>query len=142
MTRRRSDQEEVAREIARLFALDRPACLDLWRATVGGAPPKHVSLTVLQKTLAYDVQAEAFGDLPPKARRALEEVAAGKKSNAPAPIALGSQLVREWNGRVHEVEVLADGYAWKGLRFRSLSAVAREVTGARWSGPRFFGTKG
>jgi hypothetical protein len=52
------------------------------------------------------------------------------------------RLIREWNGRTHEVEVLPDGYLWKGRRFRSLSAVAREITGARWSGPRFFGAPG
>ena len=54
----------------------------------------------------------------------------------------GARLVREWNGRTHEVEVLADGFLLRGQRFRSLSAIAREITGARWSGPRFFGVEG
>ena len=142
MTRPRSTEEEIAREIARLFELDRPACLHLWRTTIGGPPPRHVSLLLLRKTLAYDLQARAFGDLPAKARRVLEG-AAGKAPSRPGrTIRPGARLIREWNGRSHEVEVLADGYAWKGRRFRSLSAIAREITGARWSGPRFFGIKG
>ena len=55
--------------------------------------------------------------------------------------ARGSRLVREWNGALHEVEVLDDGYLWRGERHRSLSAIARAITSTRWSGPRFFGIK-
>ena len=51
----------------------------------------------------------------------------------------GTRLVREWNGALHEVEVLEDGYLWRGARHRSLSAIARAITGTKWSGPRFFG---
>jgi hypothetical protein len=52
----------------------------------------------------------------------------------------GARLVREWNGVTHVIEVADTGFVWKGVRYRSLSAVARAITGARWSGPRFFGT--
>ena len=51
----------------------------------------------------------------------------------------GTRLVREWNGRTYHVEVVADGFVWNGRTHRSLSAIAREITGAQWSGPRFFG---
>ena len=51
----------------------------------------------------------------------------------------GTRLIREWHGTPHEVEVLEDGYLWRGVRHRSLSAIARTITGTRWSGPRFFG---
>lgn len=135
-------QEEVGRDIARLFEFDRQGCLELWSATFEARAPKHISLLLLQKMLAYEVQAKALGGLPAKARRALEAIAAGRAYSRPdSRIRAGTRLVREWNGRTHEVEVLTDGFAWKGRRFRSLSAVAREITGARWSGPRFFGTR-
>ena len=54
-------------------------------------------------------------------------------------LAPGTRLLREWNGRTHQVDVTDDGFVWNGETYRSLSAVARAITGARWSGPRFFG---
>jgi hypothetical protein len=51
----------------------------------------------------------------------------------------GTRLVREWNGRIHHVEVVSDGFVWNGKTHRSLSVIAREITGVQWSGPRFFG---
>jgi hypothetical protein len=51
----------------------------------------------------------------------------------------GARLVREWHGALHEIEVLEDGYLWRGVRHRSLSAIARAITGTKWSGPRYFG---
>ena len=53
----------------------------------------------------------------------------------------GTRLIREWNGREYVVDVTAAGYLWKGKTWRSLSAIAREITGTKWSGPRFFGVK-
>jgi hypothetical protein len=52
----------------------------------------------------------------------------------------GTRLIREWRGQTHEVTVLDEGYEWQGVRYRSLSPIARAITGSRWSGPRFFGT--
>ena len=70
-----------------------------------------------------------------------EELRAGRevRDEIPAKLQPGSQLMREWSGRTERVEVLAKGFAWRGTVFPSLSAVARAITGARWSGPRFFG---
>ena len=64
-----------------------------------------------------------------------------EQANASMPSRLqpGTRLVREWNGRTHVVEVVDKGFIWEGDRHRSLSAIARAITGARWSGPRFFG---
>jgi hypothetical protein len=93
----------------------------------------------MRKALAYEIQAKAFGGLPNRVRRQLQAIAAGRNTSRPSgQMHPGARLIREWNGRTHEVEVLTDGFLWKGRRFRSLSAVAREITGARWSGPRFF----
>jgi hypothetical protein len=94
----------------------------------------------MQKAIAYEVQAKVFGGLPARTRRALRDAAkAHGRSGVSKLPSRGTRLVREWNGALHEVEVLEDGYLWRGARHRSLSAIARAITGTRWSGPRFFG---
>ncbi len=139
MSRRGGSQQEVAREIARLLTCDRRACLDAWEGVFGIPAPKHLSVPFMRRTLVYEAQAKAFRGLQNRVRRRLQSVAAGSPVSATSgQMHPGARLVREWNGRSHEVEVLSDGFLWKGKRFRSLSAVAREITGARWSGPRFF----
>ncbi len=94
------------------------------------------------KAIAYDMQASAFGGLTPRTIRALKtgaKLQAGSTSQQqPRP---GTRLAREWDGILHEVEVLDDGYLWREQRYRSLSAIALAITGTKWSGPRFFGIK-
>ena len=93
----------------------------------------------MEKAIAYEIQVKAFGGLPVRTKRALK--AAVKADGKPAPPPLpgrGTRLVREWHGRLHEVEVLDDSYLYRGEGYRSLSAIARAITGTKWSGPRFF----
>lgn len=86
-----------------------------------------------------------FGGLSPSAKRKLKPGktqsarADSLKKKAPKALAPGARLVREWQGQAHHVEVLSDGFAYEGETYGSLSEVARKITGARWSGPRFFG---
>ena len=94
----------------------------------------------MRQVLAHQAQVAAFGGLSAKTRRALAS-ALKEPATTRRRVAAGARLVREWNGRTHEVEVLAEGFLFRGKRFRSLSAIAREITGARWSGPRFFGVE-
>jgi hypothetical protein len=97
----------------------------------------------LEKALAYEIQCAAFGGLSGAAKRALRAAAASKDgSTGPRPLSPGARLIREWNGVVHEVDVSGDGYVWRGERYRSLTAIARAITGTKWSGPRFFGLSG
>ena len=96
----------------------------------------------MEKAIAYEIQAKVHGGLPARTRRALKAVAkADGKPTSPVLPGRGTRLVREWHGRLHEVEVMEEGYRYRGERHRSLSAIARAITGARWSGPRFFGIK-
>jgi hypothetical protein len=93
------------------------------------------------------MQEQVLGDLKPATRRriarAADDIAAGRApSKSPSTIKAGTRLLREWQGVVHEVIVLEDGFRYRGRTWRSLSAVAREITGTRWSGPLFFGLKG
>jgi hypothetical protein len=95
----------------------------------------------MEKAIAYEVQCKALGGLPAKTRRALAQIAKGKTVHAAqAEIAkAGTHLVREWNGRSYQVEVVEGGFRMDCKDWTSLSAIAKHITGATWSGPRFFG---
>jgi hypothetical protein len=135
-----STTDDVARELAALAELDRTALLERWRRAFGRDAPPRLSRALMQKAIAYDLQVEAFGGLPSRTRRALRAAAKADRKSALSNLpSRGTRLIREWHGTVHEVEVLEDGYYWRGARHRSLSAIARAITGTRWSGPRFFG---
>jgi Protein of unknown function (DUF2924) len=91
----------------------------------------------MKRVLIRDAQCQLLGGVPVKTDRALMRIAAGKAPSVTEKP--GSHLIREWNGRTYQVEVIRDGYVMDGKTFRSLSAIARRITGAQWSGPRFFG---
>ncbi len=99
---------------------------------------------LLLLALAYRVQVDAFGALDSKTNRYLRAVAAGiPEAVRPLPaLKPGVRLMREWNGQTHVVDVTEEGILWSGETYPSLSAIARAITGARWSGPRFFGLRG
>ncbi len=143
MSGRASKESEVAREIADLDELDRESLIARWRAAYGAPPPRKLSRALLEKALAYEIQCSAFGDLSIATKRALRAAAASKSgSTGPRPLNPGARLIREWNGVVHEVDVTGDRYIWQGQTYRSLTAIARAITGTKWSGPRFFGLSG
>lgn len=133
-----ADLPERIREIA---ALDRANCLARWQEVFGAPPPAYLLRHFLQRVLIHDLQCLVLGGYPAPLRRvmraALPETAGKGGAQRPAPP--GAHLVREWNGRTYRVEVTASGYLLDGESHRSLSAVARRITGANWSGPRFFG---
>ena len=135
------------------FALDeRLAGLGLdqlrreWRRLHRAAPPARLSRDLLLRSIAHRLQEDALGGLRPVAMRRLAKLArsrAGEGEPAPAPVTVrlkpGTTLVREWHGRTHTVLVLADGgLEHEGRRYASLTRLARSITGAHWSGPRFF----
>ena len=99
--------------------------------------------------LAYRLQADQLGDLDSESQRLLDNAAspeaAGKRAvddgRMIADVRPGTMLAREWNGRMHRVAVLAEGFAWNGKTYPSLSKVASAITGTRWNGPRFFGLR-
>jgi hypothetical protein len=118
-----------------------------WTSLFGRPPPKGMSRRLLELAAAYEEQARLHGGLKPAVRRRLLQAAqstSGRSKDEPRPLAPvtlspGSRLVREWHGRSHMVEVTEDGFLYEGQRCRSLSSIARRITGARWSGRRFFG---
>jgi hypothetical protein len=99
----------------------------------------------LELAAAYEIQERAFGGLKPEIRKALAVDSSGSVEHIPPRrtknriIKPGTRLVREWNGRTHHVEAVDGGFLWNGKLHRSLTTIARAITGAHWSGPRFFG---
>lgn len=112
-----------------------------WEETFGSPPPAYASVAFLRKALTHEAQVKHHGGLPAAAKRALLLIAAGKPVTEAAGGSLraGAQLVRDWNGRTYQVEVLDKGFRLDGKTYPSLSAIARHITGTTWSGPRFFG---
>jgi hypothetical protein len=112
---------------------------DLWRRLTRGPVPR-VSPRLLRLALAWELQAQAFGGLSRDTVRVLDQHA--RRLTRTAPATAGMRLVREWQGRAHVVTVGEDQVVrWEGRVYRSLSEVARAITGTRWSGPAFFGLK-
>jgi len=122
-----------------LEAMNRMDLARLWADLIGGDVPASMSQPMQRRFLAFDLQARASGGLPPALLARLDRIAAGEERKASPRMKPGARLLRAWNGTTHVVDVLPDGYLWNGTRHRSLSAIARAITGARWSGPRFFG---
>lgn len=114
----------------------------MYEHLAGTSVPRGLSQPILARIVAYDTQAAINGGLPLKIQNQLKSIASDQ-AIAPAQPYLrsGARLVRDWNGVTHIVDVVKGGFRYRGGMYRSLSAVAREITGARWSGPRFFGLK-
>jgi len=119
-----------------------------WRRLYRLSPPKRLSRDLLIRGIAYRLQEQSYGGLSRNILNQLvtrddeTQIKAELQSKKPALITLkpGTRLVREWRGQTLSVLVSEDGYFdWNGKRYASLSMIAREVTGAHWSGPRFFG---
>jgi hypothetical protein len=135
---------EVAIDLASLSSLSYAELKSRWRETFGTAPPKGLSHRLMIYALAYETQTRDQGRLKPAIRRRLLEIATsdmpGPVSESP-PLTPGTRLMREWRGTVHVVDVTKDGLVWNGRVYSSLSAIARTITGTRWSGQRFFGLR-
>jgi len=143
----RQRKASLADELAALQAMDVAALREKWQELYGVPAPRHSRQDFLMRACAYRIQEQAVGGLRPATRRRLKELTAEFRAGATPKLkaaprtSVGTRLVREWNGVTHMVEVGESGYLWRGQTWRSLSVIAREITGARWSGPRFFGLK-
>lgn len=127
-------------DLEALRDMSREDLLALWAEVSPDELPKKTSTPFLASLIAYEVQVQSQGGLSKRLHSTLERIAEGGSAAPPAKIATnGTRLVREWNGVQHAVNVTDKGAIYRGKAYRSLSAVAREITGTRWSGPRFFG---
>src|SRR5271168_1545656 len=140
-------QRLAGEALSRLPDLDLGALRQQWRALYKAEASPHLSRELLVRAVAYRMQEIALGGLRPQPQRRLRQIAqqfkqTGAANIPPRPeLKPGTRLVREWQGRTCEVLVLDDGFSWQGTHHRSLSALARKITGTAWSGPLFFGLK-
>lgn len=142
MRRCNIDREGLARELAALPALPTDALHDRWKELYGKRMPSRISRPLLLRSIAYRMQEKALGSLKPATRRLLDQVAEERNAPAPRPVFKpGTRMIRVWQGETHEVLLKDDGVIYREQHYRSLSEVARRITGAHWSGPRFFGLK-
>jgi len=135
-------QQKIEDELTKLETADMPTLRAQWLKFFGLDPPKGLSAKLIRRAIGYDLQVKAYGDLKPATCRALRKVLSGIKGNernSQNDIAPGTRLVREWHGKTHVVDVTGDGFAWNRQSYPSLSAIAREITGTRWNGRKFFG---
>ncbi len=157
MARRRSASRPRAKlsiedEIAHLRGLELAGLRARWQSLMGRRAPLHIPQHLLFGILAYRIQADALGDLDAATTRLLKKIGSVKSASEIAPLAEasdqrrrhlspGTVLTREWNGRNHKVMLVAEGFAWEGRTYDSLSSIAFAITGTKWNGPRFFGLR-
>jgi len=137
--------EDLSERLAALANLDSVALRAEWRRLYRSHPPKRINRDLLIRAIAYKLQEQLHGGLSNAAKRKLRAFAQeldsrdGTVFDPGISLKPGAKLVREWGGKTHAVIVLEDGFAFEGQRYHSLSRIAQEITGAHWSGPRFFG---
>lgn len=135
-------------ELFEINQFDRETCVAHWHKLHKVPPPSHLSLQFMRKALLFEAQKRTYGGLsrPVQSalKRALKANSNGLKHTAKIGPSLknGAHLIREWNGKTYKVEVKENAFQMNGRDYSSLSAIAKHITGAHWSEPRFFGIRG
>ena len=137
----------MSQRLASLPHLSKPALCELWRRLFSKEPSRAMRKALMLQIVAHRLQEMALGGLSEPSCRRLHQLASAFEADPNAavstrpPVKPGTRFVRQWKEQVHVVEVETEGYAYKGARYKSLSEIARLITGTRWSGPLFFGLK-
>jgi hypothetical protein len=135
-------ERELSQALRALEATSREELIRHWRRFYRSEPLRYASCEFLVRAISYAMQEQEFGSLRAPARRELLAIAKGEPASAQTSrirIKPGTRLLREWHGTTHEVIVTDQGFVWDGATYRSLSAIAFAITGAKWNGHRFFG---
>ena len=127
-------------ELARIASLTIDQLRGEWRERIGLDPPPALTKDLIARVLSHRLQEKVVGGLPPRIRKAMTALAEGD-SLPLQRIKVGSVLVREHEGKLHEAYVVPDGFSWQGKIYASLSTIACKITGTKWNGPRFFGLR-
>lgn len=135
---------EISKQLESLCQQDRAALRVLWQQLLGRSPSEELRKDVMVRVLAYKIQEKAYRQGRAGTRRRLRQLLAENPQTSagiPTRIKPGTRLIREWQGKIHNVIAAERGYEYQGQLYGSLSEIARLITGTRWSGPRFFGVK-
>src|SRR5882724_12749931 len=143
------EQVTLAAEMAQLRELDASTLRARWRMVFRKNAPPHLPRHLLMRVLAFRLQADRLGDLDAESQRLLdtstspEQISARVTEARRRQIRLrpGTVLAREWKGQMQRVAVMADGFAWNGTTYSSLTRIACVITGTRWNDPKFFGLR-
>jgi hypothetical protein len=140
------DRDALTAEIAGLSKASMTDLRERWKTLYGKEPSGYIGRSLMIRAIAYRLQERALGGLKPSTQRVLDRIGAGRSEAGLEPIptrraSAGTVLIREWRGVSHRVTVLDHDVVYRGRRYKSLSEVARAITGTRWSGPLFFGLK-
>ena len=149
---RASTKTSISDEIAHLRGLDLKGLRSRWQSVFQSLPPDHLPRHLLFAIIAYRVQADRLGDLDHETKQILDRTDAKDTGTTVSSrlvsfdqkrteLTPGTVLVREWDRQSQRVMVMADGFAWNGQTYDSLSKVAFAITGTKWNGPRFFGMR-
>jgi hypothetical protein len=137
----------LAAELGKLGGVGTDLLRQRWVEFYGVAPSPRISRELLIRAVAHRMQEDAQGGLGKSCQRRLARLADTLSEGGSIPVSQtqsfkpGTKLIREWKGKVHEVVIAGGTYIWAGQHYRSLSQIARAITGTRWSGPRFFGVE-
>jgi hypothetical protein len=140
-------QEQVANELLKLPEYRIGGLRARWRALFDADPPEAFGPDLLRRSIAQKIQEDAYGKLSPATQRELNRIVTSLEKSPtgrielPRRIKAGAVLVRSWKGKTHQVTVLEDGFSYAERIYTSLSEIAREITGTRWNGPKFFGLR-
>jgi hypothetical protein len=141
------DIKDVQTRLDSLPSLDNAALRVLWGELFQIPLPPKIRKNLLVRVLAYRIQENSYGGLSAASQNRLRQLAkmfeADRNATVPdIPIFKpGTRIVREWKGQIHQVTIGSQDYEYRGTRYKSLSEIARRITGTRWSGPSFFGLK-
>jgi Protein of unknown function (DUF2924) len=142
-------ERTISEQIAALSGMNKQQLLAIWKENFGKDAPLHLRKQLMVPVLAYRIQEREYGGLSHAARKRLRELAESLESKSPHKQKVitedaaedGSRFVRSWHGEIHEVLVKPGGFEYRGRLYGSLSKIACEITGTRWSGPLFFGLR-
>jgi Protein of unknown function (DUF2924) len=147
MSRRELEKAALEAEIARLPDLGHDELRKRWKLLFGHAAPTSLRRKFMARAVAYQMQVVAYGGLSAATKRRLREIASAISSGdrtgviSGVQIRPGTQLIRQWQNTTHTVMVLNEGFALDGRTYKSLSAIAKAITGTNWNGYAFFGIK-
>jgi len=134
--------QTIVAQVAELERMTQKQLRERWGVLFNTSPPEKISRQQTVARLAYRLQELVFGGLPDEIRQQLEQMGESHTNrgtvNTGRPVT-GTRFIREWNGNRYEVEVLDKGFSFNGKQYRSLTAIATEITGTKWNGNNFFG---